>query len=201
MRIILKLDQKRYVGAEKNMLTFACGITMLCVSAGNCASPHIQGKWTNMAKSATKKPSNVTPFPSSKKGANKETDFAFSGDVMPIGGNPEKDRVSFNGVFDFAGVDMVDLYRMAAQTMVIKLAGNCRQKFAADTNKDKAKKIIKAFPVIVKETIPTRINVKEDIVSKLRSTSSANAVEKLGSKIEKLSPAQKEALRKLLNVK
>lgn len=148
----------------------------------------------NMAKS------NVVKLPASKKPAHKETDFPFAGDVMPIGGNPEKDRVSFSGVFDFSGVDMVDLYRMAAQTMVIKLAGNCRSKYSAGYD-EKTKKYAKSFPAVVKEVIPARINVKADIVSKLRSTTGANAVEKLGSKIDKLSPAQLAALKALINKK
>lgn len=118
---------------------------------------------------------------------------------MPIGGNPKKDRVTFNAVLDFSGVDMVDLYRMAAQTIVIKLAGNCRQKFS--NNKDKAGKHEQPFNVVVKENIGGTINVKEGIVSKLRATTAGNRVEKLVSNVEKLSPEkQREMLDKLTNM-
>jgi hypothetical protein len=147
-----------------------------------------------MAKQATKKPSNVVKLP-----VNNPAIFPISGDVMPNGGNPKKDRVTFNGVLDFTGVDMQDLYRMAAQTIVIKLAGNCRQKFY--NNKDKAGKHTEAFPVIVKDIMGGTIKVKDDIVSKLRSTTAGNRVEKIVSNIEKMSDEKKrEMLDKLTNM-
>ena len=147
-----------------------------------------------MAKSATKKPSNVVPL----KATNPNV-FHIEGDVMPTGSKNPKDRVSFSADLDFTGVDIKDIHRMAAQTIVIKLAGNCRSKFAAGYDA-KAKKHEKPFNVVVRETIPAKINVQADIVSKLRSTSSANRVEKMAANIDKLSDDQKAKLKKLLGL-
>jgi hypothetical protein len=154
-----------------------------------------------MTKQTTRKPSNVVALPTPKKPSNNPNVFHIEGDVMPSGSKNHKDRVSFSADLDFTGVEQQDVFRMAAQTIVIKLAGNCRTKFSADTNKDKAGKVLKAFPVIVRETIPATINVKEVIVSKLRANVVSNRVEKMAANIEKLSPEkQREMLERLTNM-
>lgn len=154
-----------------------------------------------MPKQTTKKASNVVALPNVKKPSTNANVFHIEGDVMPTGSKNPKDRVSFSADLDFTGVEQQDVFRMAAQTIVIKLAGNCRTKFSANTNKDKAGKVIKAFPVIVRETIPATVNVKEGIVSKLRANVAGNRVEKMAANIEKLSPEkQREMLERLTNM-
>ena len=145
--------------------------------------------------------SNVVKLPSTKKApVTNPMVFHIEGDVMPTGSKNPKDRVSFSADLDFTGVDIKDIHRMAAQTIVIKLAGNCRSKFEAGYN-DKTKKHEKPFNVVVKETIPAKINVLADIVSKLRSTSAGNRVEKMAANIEKMSPEkQREMLERLTNM-
>ena len=142
--------------------------------------------------------SNVVKLPAAKKPSSNEALFPVSGDVMPIGGNAKKDRHTFNAVLDFGGIEAKDLYRMAAQTIVIKRAGNIRTAYAADTNKDKAGKFVKPFAHFVKEYMSGTINVKEAIVPKMRANAKVSKSKKIETTFETLSDAEKADMLKKL---
>ena len=102
-------------------------------------------------------------------------------------------KADFNVDIDFANMSPREIMDIAVDAIVVTLQSRARQKFFAKENMGKdGKTPVKSFNVIVRENIPARVNVREEIVSKARTPGKSLGV-KVADMFEKLSPTEKAA--------
>jgi hypothetical protein len=107
-------------------------------------------------------------------------------------------KTDFNVAIDFTTCEPAEIMAIAVDAIVVTLQSRARQKFFAKENMGKdGKTPIKSFNMIVKENIPTRLNVKDEIVLKAR-TPGKSLLEKTGEYMKKLSPEERAAMLKQL---
>ena len=102
-------------------------------------------------------------------------------------------KADFNVKIDFSTCEPAEIMDIAVDQIIVTLQSRARQKFFAKENMGKdGKTPVKSFDMIVRETIPTLVNVKDMIVSKARAPGKSLGV-KVQDMLNKLSPAEKAA--------
>jgi len=153
-----------------------------------------------MAKQAT----NVTPLPLPVVVRKIEV----SGEVKARADMP---AVPFKVVLDFTQCSETDVLAIACDNAIVKLQGKSRVGFWSKSNRKEGKEkltVKKLTPADMKEPFTKYVakymsgvvNVKETIVNTMRGPAKSN-VDKAADMVNKLSPAEKAAMLKLLAAK
>lgn len=145
-----------------------------------------------MAKSA-----NVVALPNNSKRIDVERSIKSHNDPKKKNGVPVA-KTDFNVVIDFSTCDPADIMAIAVDAIVVTLQSRARSAFFAKENMGAdGKTPKKSFNTIVKENIPTVLDVKKEIVLKAR-TPGKSLYEKTVANVDKLTPEQAKALRAML---